>query len=200
MSETKIATAFMELGILVFSLCLHEFGHALVATKLGDPTPKLLGRLTMDPRSHADPMGTIIFPLIMFLFPSSFLFGWAKPVPITPQNFPKPRRDGALVALAGPAMNLILAAVSFGLLMSVDAFPNLGLDNVSTDVAAQFFSIFLQLNVYLAVFNLIPVYPLDGSWILKSVLPPKLSYRVSRLDPYGFLILIGLYFRFHLKT
>src|SRR5665213_2165534 len=126
MTETKIATAVMELGILVFSLCFHEFGHALVATKLGDPTPKLLGRLTMDPRSHVDPVGTLIFPMIMFLNPGFFLFGWAKPVPITPQNFPKPRRDGALVALAGPAMNLILVILSFGLFMGLQYFSFFG--------------------------------------------------------------------------
>jgi Zn-dependent protease len=196
MTETKIATAFMELGILVFSLCLHEFGHALVATKLGDPTPKMLGRLTMDPRAHADLVGTIIFPLIMFLNPTFFLFGWAKPVPITPQNFPKPRRDGALVALAGPLMNLILAAVTFGLFLGIDYFSALGLDDASIDVVGQFLQFFFWLNISLAVFNLIPVYPLDGSWVLKSLLPPKWSYRVSRLDPYGFLILFGLYFLF----
>ncbi len=194
MTETKIATAVMELGILVFSLCFHEFGHALVATKLGDPTPKLLGRLTMDPRSHVDPVGTLIFPMIMFLNPGFFLFGWAKPVPITPQNFPKPRRDGALVALAGPAMNLILAAVTFGLFLCMDNISALGLDDVTTDVVAQFFQFFFWLNISLAVFNLIPVYPLDGSWILKSLLPPKWSYQLSRMDPYGFLILFGIFF------
>jgi len=105
--------AFMELGILVFSLCFHEFGHALAATKLGDPTPKLLGRLTMNPRAHVDPIGTLLFPMIMFLYPSFFLFGWAKPVPITPQNFRKPRRDGALVALAGPRDELDLGSRVF---------------------------------------------------------------------------------------
>jgi Zn-dependent protease len=196
MTETKIATAVMELGILVFSLCLHEFGHALVATKLGDPTPKLLGRLTMDPRAHADLVGTIIFPLIMFLNPTFFLFGWAKPVPITPQNFPKPRLDGALVALAGPLMNLILAGVTFGLFLGIDYFSALGLDDASIDVVGQFLQFFFWLNISLAVFNLIPVYPLDGSWVLKSLLPPKWSYQVSRMDPYGFLILFGLYFLF----
>jgi Zn-dependent protease len=194
MTETKIATAVMELGILVFSLCFHEFGHALVATKLGDPTPKLLGRLTMDPRFHVDPVGTLIFPMIMFLNPGFFLFGWAKPVPITPQNFPKPRRDGALVALAGPVMNLILAAVTFGLFLCIDNISALGLDDVTTDVVAQFFQFFFWLNISLAVFNLIPVYPLDGSWILKSLLPPKWSYQLSRMDPYGFLILFGIFF------
>lgn len=194
MTETKIATAVMELGILVFSLCFHEYGHALAATKLGDPTPKLLGRLTMDPRSHVDPVGTLIFPMIMFLNPGFFFFGWAKPVPITPQNFPKPRRDGALVALAGPAMNLILAAVTFGLFLCIDNISALGLDDVTTDVVAQFFQFFFWLNISLAVFNLIPVYPLDGSWILKSLLPPKWSYQLSRMDPYGFLILFGIFF------
>jgi len=194
MTETKIATAVMELGILVFSLCFHEFGHALAATKLGDPTPKLLGRLTMDPRSHVDPIGTLIFPMIMFLNPGFFLFGWAKPVPITPQNFPKPRRDAALVALAGPAMNLILAAVTFGLFLCINNISALGLDDITTDVVAQFFQFFFWLNISLAVFNLIPVYPLDGSWILKSLLPPKWSNRLSRMDPYGFLILFGIFF------
>ena len=132
--------------------------------------------------------------MIMFLYPSFFLFGWAKPVPITPQNFPKPRRDGALVSLAGPAMNLILAALSFGALMSLQYFSFWGMDDIWADIVGSFFQFSLGLNIALAVFNLIPIYPLDGSWILKAVLPPKWSYQVSRLDPYGFLILFGLFF------
>jgi Zn-dependent protease len=194
MTEAKIAMALMELGILVFSLCFHEFGHALAATKLGDPTPKLLGRLTMNPRSHVDPIGTLLFPMIMFLYPSFFLFGWAKPVPITPQNFKKPRRDGALVALAGPAMNLILAAVSFGVFYGLESSSFLGMDETSIDVSVKFFQFLLRMNLALAVFNLIPIYPLDGSWVLKAALPPKWSYQVSRLDPYGFIILFGIFF------
>jgi len=194
MTEAKIAMAFMELGILVFSLCFHEFGHALAATKFGDPTPKLLGRLTMNPRSHVDPIGTLLFPMIMFLYPSFFLFGWAKPVPITPQNFRNPRRDGALVALAGPAMNLILAAVSFGVFYVLESSSFLGMDETSIEVSVKFFQFLLWMNLALAVFNLIPIYPLDGSWVLKAVLPPKWSYQVSRLDPYGFIILFGIFF------
>lgn len=193
MIESKIAMALMELGVLVFSLCFHEYGHALAATKLGDPTPRLLGRLTMDPRPHVDPIGTLLFPFIMFMAPGSFLFGWAKPVPITTQNFKHPRRDGALVALAGPMMNLILAVVSFVAILVFQGSNYFSLDEVMIDVVMQFLQFFVWLNVVLAVFNLIPLYPLDGSWVLKAILPPQWSYQVSRLDPYGFLILFGIF-------
>ncbi len=193
MTESKIAMALMELGVLVFSLCFHEYGHALVATKLGDPTPRMLGRLTMDPRPHVDIIGTLVFPFIMFLMPGAFLFGWAKPVPITTQNFSKPRRDGAFVAMAGPFMNLVLAAISFGLLLGLQAFGFFSINDAMVDVIVQCLQFFVWLNVVLALFNMIPVYPLDGSWVLKAVLPPKWSYQVSRLDPYGFIILFGFF-------
>ncbi len=193
MDQKQIVYALMELGVLVFSLCLHEFGHALAATRLGDPTPKLLGRLTLDPRSHVDPVGTLLFPMIMFMYPGMFLFGWAKPVPITVQNMRHPRRDGALVALAGPSMNLLLALFSFTAIFGLRFFSFFGLDELTAGVILSFFQIFLWMNLALALFNLIPIYPLDGSWILKSILPPKWAYQVSRLDPYGFLIIIGIF-------
>lgn len=117
MDEARILDAVMKLGVLVFSLCLHEFGHAYAAYRLGDPTAKMLGRMTIDPRAHIDPFGTILFPLIMFLTQSPFMFGWAKPVPVTVENFNKPRWDGALVALAGPTMNVLLALLSLGFLV-----------------------------------------------------------------------------------
>src|SRR6185503_17087776 len=193
MNESRIAYALMELGVLVFSLSLHEFGHAWTATRLGDPTPKMLGRLTIDPRPHIDPVGTLLFPMIMFLYPSVFLFGWAKPVPITPENLRHPRRDGALVALAGPCMNLLLALFAVGALFAFQFFDFFGLDGTTIGVVARFLQFFLWMNMALAIFNLVPIFPLDGSWILKAVLPPKLSYQVSRLDPYGFIILIGIF-------
>jgi Zn-dependent protease len=193
MIETRVAYAVMQLGVLVFSLCLHEFGHAWTATKLGDPTPKLLGRLTIDPRSHVDPIGTLLFPMIMFLYPNALLFGWARPVPITPENLRRPRRDGALVALAGPFMNLFLALVAFGALLAFHLLDYLGMDGETIRVVLHFLQFFVWMNLTLAIFNLLPIFPLDGSWILKAVLPPKWSYQVSRLDPYGFMILIGLF-------
>jgi Zn-dependent protease len=193
MDEARILDAVMKLGVLVFSLCLHEFGHAYAAYRLGDPTAKMLGRMTIDPRAHVDPFGTILFPMIMFLTQSPFMFGWAKPVPVTVENFNKPRWNGALVALAGPAMNVLLALLSLGFLVLMGTFSSLG-DQATFMTVGNLAQFFLSMNVALAVFNLIPVYPLDGSWILKSILPPKWSYQVSRLDRYGYIILFAVFF------
>jgi Zn-dependent protease len=188
--QSQIFSALLMFGVLVFSLSLHEFGHAYAAYRLGDPTAKMLGRLTLDPRAHADLMGTVVFPLVLLLSSTGFLFGWAKPVPVTVENLRDARRDGALVAFAGPAMNLLLAFLSMAALFLLSRFaPPLGLDPETTLTLWRFLRTFLLLNVILAVFNLIPVHPLDGSWILKAVLPPEWSYKVSRLDPYGFPIL-----------
>lgn len=193
MDEARLINAVMKLGVLVFSLCLHEFGHAYAAYRLGDPTAKMMGRMTIDPRAHVDPIGTILFPLMMFLFPSFFLFGWAKPVPVTVENLRKPRRDGALVALAGPAMNILLALFFFGALVLFGFFSYFGMEGGMADTVEGFFQFFLFMNIGLAVFNLIPIYPLDGSWILKAILPPRWSYQVSRFDRYGFVILFAIF-------
>ncbi len=194
MDDARIVDAVMKLGVLVFSLCLHEFGHAYAAYRLGDPTAKLLGRMTIDPRAHVDPVGTILFPLMMFLFPSLFLFGWAKPVPVTVENLKRPRRDGALVALAGPAMNFLLTLLSLGALFLLENFSFLGMEESMAETVLGFVQFFLFLNIGLAVFNLVPIYPLDGSWILKSILPPPWAYQVSRFDRYGFIALFAIFF------
>jgi len=193
MDDARIIDAVMKLGVLVFSLCLHEFGHAYAAYRLGDPTAKMLGRMTIDPRAHVDPIGTILFPLMMFLFPSLILFGWAKPVPVTVENLRKPRRDGALVALAGPLMNLLLALLSLGVLVLLGVTSVFGMEEGWASMIFQFVQFFLFMNIGLAVFNLIPIYPLDGSWILKALLPPRWAYQVSRYDRYGFIVLFMLF-------
>lgn len=193
MDEAQIIDVVMKLGVLVFSLCLHEFGHAYAAYRLGDPTGKMLGRMTIDPRAHVDPFGTILIPLMMFLNPGFFLFGWAKPVPVTVENFTKPRRDGILVALAGPLMNVLLALLSLGFLVLMRTFPAGG-DGTTFATLENLVQFFIYMNLTLALFNLIPLYPLDGSWILKSILPPKWSYQVSRLDRYGAIILFAVFF------
>ncbi|MGH7738628.1 MAG: site-2 protease family protein [bacterium] len=196
MTEARIAQALLELMILVFSLCLHEFGHAYAAYRLGDPTAKLLGRMTINPRAHVDPIGTILFPLIRFLYPGFFMFGWAKPVPVTTENFKNPRRDNAFVAAAGPAMNLLLALVAMIALGILGAHNFFGLTEAPETTVFKFFHFFFWLNFGLALFNLVPIYPLDGNWILKALLPNRLSYEYSRLDRYGVWIFLLLIFIF----
>jgi Zn-dependent protease len=189
---SQIAWAFMKLAVLVFSLCLHEFGHAYAANRLGDPTPRMLGRLTLDPRAHVDPIGTILFPLIMFLSPGlgSFLIGWAKPVPVTSENFKNPRRDDVIVSVAGPAANLFLFTLAMGLLWVLRVTGLLSGD--LPPVVVQFLWSFALMNFFLAFFNLLPIPPLDGSWVVRSLLPGRLSYQYSKLYPYGNFIILGL--------
>ncbi|MCP9438889.1 MAG: site-2 protease family protein [Nitrospira sp.] len=191
---------------LLFAMVLHEYAHGWMAEKRGDPTAKLQGRLTINPLAHIDPMGTVIVPLICLLLPGSFLFGWAKPVPVDPRNMYRPRRDMALVATAGPAMNLLLAVASALLLALLlageptlsprqqagdEATPGLFATLVLRPIAVMaFYSVII--NVFLALFNLIPIPPLDGGRVLTCLLPAKPATALARLEPYGMLILVGL--------
>jgi Zn-dependent protease len=197
--------SYMALPLL-FAMVLHEYAHGWVAERCGDPTAKLQGRLTINPLAHIDPFGTIILPLICLILPGSFLLGWAKPVPIDPRNMRQPRRDMALVAAAGPAMNLALAVASALLLAALFMFdPSLAIRQAadSSSPSPSLATMFLLpiavmafysvlINVFLALFNLIPVPPLDGGRILTSVLPAKPARALARLEPYGMLILVGL--------
>ncbi len=182
---------------LLFSIILHEISHGYVADKLGDPTARMLGRLTLNPLPHIDPVGTVLIPLVLLVTGSPVLFGYAKPVPITTANFKNPRRDMAISAAAGPVSNILLAVISVILLRFVQyAFgvqPGAAIMALLVPIKLMLNTAIIW-NVYLAVFNMIPLLPLDGGRVLMGFLPPKQAYSFSRIEPYGFFILIALIF------
>lgn len=175
---------------LIFAITIHEVAHGWLANRLGDPTAKMLGRLTLNPIKHIDPIGTILVPLTLLLL-GGFIFGWAKPVPITWQNLKNPRRDTALVALAGPLANLIMAliwACVAKLGSALESGPHTNLAAVLMVIG----QIGIIINIVLLVLNLLPIPPLDGSRIVAAFLPKRMAYQYNRLEAIGFFILIGL--------
>lgn len=181
-SELLIAFA-----ILIASLTFHEAAHAWTANKLGDPTARMLGRLSLNPAVHVDLIGTIVFPL-MAMLTGIPLIGWAKPVPVDTRHLQHPRRDFAVVAAAGPISNLILAAAGAAAFLAWDA----NAASSSSELLATSLIRFVLLNVLLAVFNMIPVPPLDGGNVLMGILPESMAVAVDKLRPWGFLLLYAL--------
>jgi Zn-dependent protease len=173
--------------VLIASLTVHEAAHAWTASRLGDNTARLLGRLTLNPAVHVDVIGTIVFPLIAIVtgFP---LIGWAKPVPVNMRNLQHPRRDFAIVAAAGPISNLLLAAGGALIFTVWDA----NAASATNELIATGLIRFVLLNVLLAVFNMIPIPPLDGGNVLMGVLPEPMAVMIDKLRPWGFLLLYGL--------
>lgn len=187
-----IITIILSLIILIYSSILHEIAHGYVAYRLGDPTAKLLGRLTLNPIKHIDPFMSIILPLILF-FTSPIIFGGAKPVPIDPFNLREGRKDIALVSLSGPMTNILLSLL--GSLLIHIFYPNMSLNMVTNSGIIGFcLSSLVSLNLLLAIFNLIPIPPLDGSKILASILPKKDAAAYLSLEPIGLFILFALLF------
>jgi Zn-dependent protease len=184
LSFESIVPAFI---ILIASLSFHEAAHAWAADRLGDPTARMLGRLTLNPLAHIDWIGTVLFPLVGMLSGLP-LIGWAKPVPVDVRNLRAPRRDFALVALAGPVSNLILA-VAFAVLLRAQGglVPDTGQTMVTSMLAMAVF-----LNVLLAVFNMLPVPPLDGGNVLAGIVPEAVARQIDRLRPFGFFLLYAL--------
>jgi len=180
----------LTIPAILFAVVIHEYAHGWVASKRGDATARLAGRLTLNPLKHIDPVGTIIVPLALQLLHLTPV-GWAKPVPVSYANLYNPRRDMVLVAAAGPAVN-ILAALFFSallkLMLSFGMLPN-------SNVSGYFFVFcvfFIYINLLLAVFNLMPIPPMDGSRIVLGILPQSLVPVYRRIEPFGFLILIVL--------
>ncbi len=186
--------AVSALPILI-AITFHEVAHGFAAYKLGDPTAKMMGRLTLNPLSHIDPWGTILMPgLLLVLTNGQFVFGYAKPVPINPNNFKHPRRDMAISAAAGPVTNIILAFICLILLKAVSA----GTLAAGSEASVVMTPLALMLkagvimNVVLAAFNMLPIPPLDGGRVLMGFLPWQHAAALEKIEPYGFFIVLAL--------
>jgi Zn-dependent protease len=170
----------------LLALTVHEFAHGLIAEKFGDPTARMMGRITLNPLPHIDPIGTIILPAFLIMFRSPFIFGWAKPVPVNPFNLRNPKRDMIWISLAGPAANLIFAFIC-GLILRVSLLFS------SSGPIIVMLAWGVIIGLVLAAFNLIPVPPLDGSGILKGLLPDRMQEGYAKYERFGFIILLGLF-------
>jgi Zn-dependent protease len=175
---------------VIFAITVHEVAHGWVAKKYGDNTASRLGRLTLNPIKHVDLLGTVIVPGLLLMTGTGFIFGWAKPVPVDPTNFKRPLQDMAVVALAGPVSNLIMAFI-WALIIRLGIFIGTNAEAISlpliyTGVAG------ISINLVLAMINLLPIPPLDGSRILTGILPNYWAWQYNRLERYGFILLLVL--------
>ena len=175
---------------LVIAIVFHEVAHGLVARRLGDPTAQEQGRLSLNPIRHIDPFGTVILPLILAISHAP-VFGWAKPVPVNYQRLRNPRRDMVLVALAGPGMNLLLALLGAAILAATISLSG-GADAGAAGMVAANAVNFILINIFLAVFNLLPVPPFDGGHVVQGLLPPAAARRFSHVGRYALLVLVIL--------
>ncbi|MDO8579689.1 MAG: site-2 protease family protein [bacterium] len=179
-----------SLIVLLFSVVIHEISHGYAALALGDHTAEYAGRLTLNPIKHIDLVGTIILPIISLMLPGSFLFGWAKPVPYNPYNLRNQRWGEAIVAVAGPASNILLALI-FGFFIRFYLIPN----DLLASGAGVICQVIVMVNIVLAVFNLIPIPPLDGSKIISSILPRGFMRIRQSMERFGFFgVIIFLLF------
>ena len=174
---------------ILFAIVLHEVAHGWTAYKLGDRTAMMLGRLSLNPIKHIDPVGTILVPIVLY-FTVGFVFGWAKPVPIDWRNLRNPKRDTALVAIAGPATNFLMAL--FWVLMTLLASKLAENNSTFAEPLANMAAVGIFINILLMVFNLIPIPPTDGGRIAVSLLPPAMGNALSKVEPYGLIIIVFL--------
>lgn len=176
---------------LVIAIVFHEVAHGLVARRLGDPTAEAKGRLSLNPIRHIDPFGTVILPLLLAISHAGAIFGWAKPVPVDYRRLRSPRRDMVLVALAGPGMNLLLALVGTAILAATIAISG-GAQNGVADIVAKNAGNFVLINIFLAVFNLLPVPPFDGGHVIEGLLPSSLALPFRKIGRFSLLVFVIL--------
>jgi len=184
-----IYTASIWIVPVLISITMHEAAHGYAANLLGDNTAKKLGRVTLNPFKHIDRFGTVILPLLLILMKSPFIFGWAKPVPVMFHRLKNPLRDMVIVAIAGPLTNIVLAIISASILsimQNLSLLDNLWLVRTLIN--------FIFINIILAVFNMIPIPPLDGGRVAVGLLPKYISYQLAKLERYGLFIIIGALF------
>ena len=186
----KILLIIIQLGVVLFAISIHESAHAWMANKFGDPTAKNQGRITLNPIAHIDLIGTIIFPVLLAIAGAP-VFGWAKPVMVNPYNLRDPRRANIFISAAGPGSNIISAFVGIVLFLILKNMGVVGRGAGSgIDILLYIFFFFIVINIYLAIFNLIPIPPLDGSGIIEGVLKGEALYNYQKIKPYGFIILL----------
>lgn len=184
-------TFLIILAIILFSVIIHENAHGWVAERYGDPTARLSGRLTLNPLPHIDPVGTILFPILLLMISRGrFALGWAKPVPVDFRNLRNPKQDMMKVGAAGPFSNILLALLCVMILKIVEPLPK--------SLLAQTVGFGVFINLLLAAFNLVPIPPLDGSRIIMGLLPPQAAYNYSKLEPFGIFIVLLVLFVFNL--
>lgn len=185
MFDLNLKFLIIFVPVILFSLTIHEYAHAYIAHKLGDDTAKRLGRLTLNPLKHLDPLGTILLLLVHF--------GWAKPVPVDPRNFKDPKKDMLYVAIAGPISNILTAIIAAVILKAI--LINYGSLAVSANIMepiVQTLYWLIFIGVVLAVFNMLPFPPLDGSRVLYGILPDEMTYSIRKIETYGIFILFGI--------
>jgi Zn-dependent protease len=188
----KILVIAIQLTIVLFAISIHEAAHGWMAEKFGDPTARKQGRITLNPIAHIDPIGTIIFPIILAIMGAP-VFGWAKPVIVNPYNLRNPRRDHMFIAAAGPGSNITAAFIGIVIFLLLKRFGIVSITyGGSSEILTLILFYLIVINIFLAIFNLIPIPPLDGSGIIEGILKGEALYNYQKIKPYGFLILIGI--------
>lgn len=190
----NILTIGIQLLVILLALSVHESAHGWMAERFGDPTARMQGRITLNPIAHIDPIGTVIFPIILAMVGAP-VFGWAKPVMVNPYNLKNPKKDNMYIAAAGPVSNIIMAIMSIAIFLLLKQTGFIGSIYVTSRVAEAVTMLLLNLiliNIFLAIFNLLPVPPLDGSRILEGVLEGESLNTYKKIEPYGFIILMAV--------